>query len=135
PRGIAGLGYTMQRPTEDRFLVSRKELEDKLAVLLGGRAAERLVFEDVSSGAADEREKATAIARNMVTRFGMDETIGNVAYAESPRLLGMLTRHRRMEALRRPGAGGLFLPSHGHDHHRARRVLQNALRHASEQHV
>jgi cell division protease FtsH len=88
PRGIAGLGYTMQRPGEDRFLVSRRELQAKMAVLLGGRAAEKLVFDDVSTGAADDLEKATAIARNMVTRFGMDEKIGNVTYAEPQRFLG-----------------------------------------------
>ena len=80
PRGIAGLGYTLQRPTEDRFLMGRQELEDKMAVLLGGRAAEILIGGDVSTGAADDLAKATDIARGMVLRFGMDERLGPVAW-------------------------------------------------------
>jgi cell division protease FtsH len=84
PRGVGALGYTLQRPTEDRFLMSRQELKDRMAVLLGGRAAESLVFEEVSTGAADDLNKVTDIARNMVTRFGMDEKLGHVTY-ETPR--------------------------------------------------
>ena len=80
PRGIGALGYTLQRPTEDRFLMSRTELDSRLAVLLGGRAAETLVFGDVSTGAADDLAKATDIARSMVVRFGMVEELGQVAY-------------------------------------------------------
>jgi cell division protease FtsH len=80
PRGIGALGYTIQRPTEDRFLMTRAELEHKMAVLLGGRAAETLVFGEVSTGAADDLAKVTDIARSMVMRFGMDEALGNVAY-------------------------------------------------------
>ena len=80
PRGIGALGYTMQRPTEDRFLITRTELENRIAVLLGGRAAEQLAFGEISTGAADDLDKATEIARNMVTRFGMDETLGRVTY-------------------------------------------------------
>jgi cell division protease FtsH len=80
PRGIGALGYTIQRPTEDRYLMSRAELENKMAVLLGGRAAERLIFGEVSTGAEDDLAKVTEIARSMVTRFGMDETLGNVNY-------------------------------------------------------
>ena len=80
PRGVGALGYTMQRPTEDRFLVTKAELENKMAVLLGGRAAEEIVFEEISTGAADDLEKATEIARHMVTRFGMSETLGQVTY-------------------------------------------------------
>lgn len=80
PRGIGALGYTMQRPTEDRFLMSCKELTNKLAVLLGGRAAEALIFGDVSTGAADDLSKATEIARSMVTRFGMVKDIGPISY-------------------------------------------------------
>jgi cell division protease FtsH len=72
PRGIGSLGYTIQRPTEDRYLMTREELENRMAVLLGGRAAERLIFDELSTGAADDLAKATDIARNMVTRFGMD---------------------------------------------------------------
>ena len=89
PRGIGSLGYTIQRPIEDRFLMTRRELEDKMAVLLGGRAAESLVFSDVSTGAADDLAKVTDIARSMVMRFGMDATLGNVAYEHrQPSLLG-----------------------------------------------
>ena len=84
PRGISALGYTMQRPTDDRFLLGRNELRNKMAVLLGGRAAEALTFEDISTGAVDDIDKATEIARNMVTRFGMSEKLGQIAYV-SPR--------------------------------------------------
>lgn len=84
PRGIGALGYTMQRPTEDRFLMSREELENKLAVLLGGRAAETLVFDDISTGAADDLSKATDIARSMVTRYGMVKELGPVTYETDP---------------------------------------------------
>lgn len=79
PRGIGALGYTIQRPTEDRFLMSRRELQDKMAVLLGGRAAESVVFGEISTGAADDLVKATNIARSMVTRYGMDDTLGMVS--------------------------------------------------------
>jgi len=82
PRGIGALGYTIQRPTEDRYLMTREELENKMAVLLGGRAAEILVFGEISTGAADDLDKATDIARNMVTRFGMHEELGQMTYEE-----------------------------------------------------
>jgi cell division protease FtsH len=84
PRGVGALGYTLQRPTEDRLLVSRSELENRMAVLLAGRAAEALVFGEASTGAADDLNKATDIARNMVTRFGMHGVLGLVTY-ETPR--------------------------------------------------
>ncbi|WP_126444292.1 ATP-dependent zinc metalloprotease FtsH [Sulfuricystis multivorans] len=88
PRGIGALGYTIQRPTEDRYLMTREELENKIAVLLGGRAAEKLVFGKLSTGAADDLAKATDIARDMVTRYGMDEELGFIAYeAQRPRFL------------------------------------------------
>ncbi|MGD9725001.1 MAG: ATP-dependent zinc metalloprotease FtsH [Alphaproteobacteria bacterium] len=80
PRGISALGYTIQRPTEDRFLMTSEELEDRLAVLLGGRAAESVFFEHVSTGAADDLSKATGIARSMVARFGMNKALGQVSY-------------------------------------------------------
>jgi cell division protease FtsH len=80
PRGIGSLGYTIQRPIEDRFLMTRDELEAKLTVLLGGRAAERLVFDQLSTGAADDLAKATEIARSMVMHYGMDEHLGNATY-------------------------------------------------------
>jgi len=84
PRGIGALGYTIQRPTEDRFLMSREELAKKMAVLLGGRAAEQLVFDEVSTGAADDLSRATDIARSMVTRFGMGEKLGLATYESEP---------------------------------------------------
>jgi cell division protease FtsH len=80
PRGISALGYTIQRPTEDRFLMTQEELENKMAVLLGGRAAERIAFGHFSTGAADDLVKVTDIARSMVMRYGMDEKLGPVAY-------------------------------------------------------
>lgn len=86
PRGIGALGYTIQRPIEDRFLMTLKELSNKMAVLLGGRASEHLVFEHLSTGAADDLAKATDIARGMVTRYGMDEALGHVVYQEQPPL-------------------------------------------------
>lgn len=88
PRGIGALGYTLQRPTEDRFLMTRTDLEHKVAVLLGGRAAEKLVFGELSTGAADDLARATDIARDMITRFGMDEGLGYIAFeAQRPRFL------------------------------------------------
>jgi cell division protease FtsH len=83
PRGIGALGYTIQRPSEDRYLATRGELERRIAVLLGGRAAETLVFNELSTGAADDLAKATDIARDMVVRHGMDAAVGPVAI-ESP---------------------------------------------------
>src|SRR5205814_6188792 len=79
------LGYTIQRPTEDRFLMTREELENKMSVLLGGRAAEMIVFHHLSTGAADDLRKVTDIARSMVTRYGMSERLGSVAYDRDPR--------------------------------------------------
>ncbi|GAB3542990.1 ATP-dependent zinc metalloprotease FtsH [Noviherbaspirillum agri] len=90
PRGIGALGYTMQRPTEDRFLMTRKELEHKMAVLLGGRAAEHIIFGHLSTGAADDLAKVTDIARSMVTRYGMDHKLGNLVYDDDrPTYLGV----------------------------------------------
>jgi len=88
PRGIGALGYTIQRPTEDRYLMTREELENKMAVLLGGRAAEQLAFGHLSTGAADDLAKVTDIARSMVMRYGMHAKLGHVAYeAERPAFL------------------------------------------------
>ena len=81
PRGIGALGYNIQRPTEDRYLMTGEELENKMAALLGGRAAEMLVFNKLSTGAADDLGKVTDIARSMVMRYGMDETLGLATYA------------------------------------------------------
>ncbi len=84
PRGIGALGYTLQRPTEDRYLMTREELENKLAVLLGGRASEQIVFGHLSTGAADDLSKATEIARSMATRYAMVPELGHVAYETDP---------------------------------------------------
>ncbi|MHA1109087.1 MAG: ATP-dependent zinc metalloprotease FtsH, partial [Alphaproteobacteria bacterium] len=89
PRGVGALGYTIQRPTEDRFLISRDELLNRMAVLLGGRAAEQIAFGQISTGAADDLDKATGIARDMVTRFGMVSALGQVTYEpQRPAFLG-----------------------------------------------
>src|SRR6202000_3073806 len=85
PRGIGSLGYTIQRPTEDRFLMTRQELENKMAVLLGGRAAETIVFGELSTGASDDLSKVTDIARSMVTRYGMTSELGLIAYEKNQR--------------------------------------------------
>jgi cell division protease FtsH len=97
PRGVGALGYTIQRPTEDRFLMTREELESKMAVLLGGRAAEEVVFGHLSTGAADDLAKVTDIARSMVMRFGMVKALGHVAYEEerAPFLGGPLPQGHR----------------------------------------
>jgi cell division protease FtsH len=84
PRGIAALGYTQQQPTEDRYLMTRAELLDRLAVLLGGRVAEELVFKEISTGAQNDLQRATDIARSMVAEYGMSDSMGLVSY-ERPR--------------------------------------------------
>jgi cell division protease FtsH len=97
PRGVGALGYTIQRPTEDRFLMTREELENKMAVLLGGRAAEEVVFGHLSTGAADDLAKVTDIARSMVMRYGMVKSLGNIAYEDerSPFLAGQMFQKSR----------------------------------------
>ena len=85
PRGIAALGYTMQTPTEDRFLMSKTELLNKIATLLGGRAAEEIVFKEISTGAHNDLARATDIARSMVKEYGMSEKIGQVYFAREKR--------------------------------------------------
>ncbi len=108
PRGIGALGYTIQRPTEDRFLMTREELENKMAVLLGGRAAEHIVFGHLSTGAADDLSKVTNIARSMVMRYGMDAKLGHVSYdAERQSFLG---------------AGGVIPPERTYSEETAREI-------------
>jgi cell division protease FtsH len=85
PRGIGALGYTIQLPTEDRFLMTREELEHKMMVMLGGRAAELVVYDHLSTGAANDLQRVTDTARSMVTRYGMSEKLGSVAYERDPR--------------------------------------------------
>ncbi|MDR4506087.1 MAG: ATP-dependent zinc metalloprotease FtsH [Candidatus Scalindua sp.] len=85
PRGVAALGYTLQLPTEDRYLMTQKELEDRISVLLGGRAAESLIFGEVSTGAQNDLEKATEIAKKMVKFYGMSEKLGIVTFEQENR--------------------------------------------------
>ena len=80
PRGFGALGYTMQLPLEDRYLMTQQDLQSQLAVLLGGRSAEEIAFGEVSTGAQNDLQRATDIARAMVTEFGMSETLGVVNY-------------------------------------------------------
>ena len=104
PRGMGATGYTIQRPIEDRFLMTRDELENKMAVLLGGRAAEWLVFSHLSTGAADDTAKVTDIARAMVTRYGMSRAarprrwnVSN-AFLGNEALLGLKPQHDYAES-------------------------------------
>ncbi|HJU15170.1 MAG TPA: ATP-dependent zinc metalloprotease FtsH [Stellaceae bacterium] len=109
PRGIGALGYTIQRPTEDRFLMTRQELDNKMAVLLGGRAAEQIVFGELSTGAADDLQKVSEIARSIVTRYGMTPELGQVAYEKENRnFLGV------------PGAP--LTPEHSYSEETARQI-------------
>jgi cell division protease FtsH len=104
PRGIGALGYTIQRPTEDRFLLGDRELRNRIAVLMGGRAAEVLVFDgEVSTGAADDLQRATEVALEMVTRFGMAPELGQRTYARPPQsFLGLgVERERSAQATER----------------------------------
>ncbi|MDX1984427.1 MAG: ATP-dependent zinc metalloprotease FtsH [Bryobacteraceae bacterium] len=106
PRSIGALGHTLQLPTEERYLMTRSELEDRIAVMLGGRAAEEICHPDVSTGAADDLECASELARQMVTRFGMSVEMGKVAYGRSAQskylpLPGMEGRNYSDETARR----------------------------------
>lgn len=99
PRGVAALGYTQQTPTEDRYLLKQSELLDRLDVLLGGRIAEKIVFGDVSTGAQNDLQRATDMARQMITQFGMSEQLGLATYENMPNPLfdgtGMMPRDRK----------------------------------------
>jgi cell division protease FtsH len=95
PRGVAALGYTQQQPTEDRYLMTRAELLDRLDVLLGGRVAEEIIFGDVSTGAHDDLQRASDLVRHMVTQYGMSEELG----------LGTFERPRAALFLAGPGSG------------------------------
>ena len=86
PRGIAALGYTMQLPVDEKFLSTEEELKDQIAILLGGRAAEEIVFNDISSGASNDLERASEIARSMITRLGMSKALGPVTYGRRQEL-------------------------------------------------
>lgn len=91
PRGIAALGYTLQLPTEDRFLMTRSELENKISVLLGGRVAEEVIFHEVSTGAQDDLAKATDIAKSMVKTYGMSEKLGHISFESNSQPLFLQT--------------------------------------------
>ena len=98
PRGQAALGYTVQLPAEDRYLMTRAELADRITGLLGGRAAEQIVFGEVSTGAGNDLERATDIAQSMVRRYGMSDRLGPLAYGrdQSPVFLGReIMEHRK----------------------------------------
>ncbi len=127
-RGFGALGYTMQLPLEDRYLLTRGDLLNQLAVLLGGRSAEELVFEDVSTGAQNDLQRATDIARAMVTEYGMSDALGPVAYesARRPAFLNVPAPQERgpyaEETARRIDAEVTRLMTEAHE--RARRILR-----------
>ena len=104
PHGVAALGYTMQLPVTEKFLATENELRDQIATLMGGRSAEELVFGDTSSGAANDLERATEIARDMVTRLGMSESLGprHGGVGSSRCTWAAITPRRRTTASRRP---------------------------------
>lgn len=108
PRGVAALGYTMQMPLEDRYLMTFPELKDKIAALLGGRVAEELIVGEVSTGAANDLQQATDIASAMVREYGMSEAIGPVALGD----------RRRSAFLNQPGQGGGEMQGHSEHLHR-----------------
>ena len=83
PRGMSALGYTLQTPLEDRYLMSREELLGKIKGLLGGRAAEELTFGEISTGAANDLERANKIARNMILIYGMSKHLPNLSFVEN----------------------------------------------------
>jgi len=99
PRGVGALGYTQQTPTEDRYLLKQSELLDRLDVLLGGRVAEQIVYGDVSTGAQNDLQRATDMARQMITQFGMSEQLGLATYEDMPNPLfagpGLMPRQRK----------------------------------------
>jgi cell division protease FtsH len=127
PRGVAALGYTMQLPVIEKFLSTENELKDQLAILLGGRAAEEIVFGDISSGASNDLERASEIARDMVTRLGMSEKLGPVTYGHRQRSLylgGEYTEEKNYseEIARQIDAAVKTLVEEGH--RRARTILE-----------
>ncbi|MGA9756162.1 MAG: ATP-dependent zinc metalloprotease FtsH [Desulfobaccales bacterium] len=87
PRGIGALGYTMQLPTEDRYLMTKTELEDRMAVMMGGRVAEELIFNEISTGAQNDLYRATDVARSMVREYGMSERLGPITFERERRPL------------------------------------------------
>ena len=98
PRGMAALGYTLQLPTEDRFLMSETELEGQIATLLGGRSAEEVIFGSITTGASNDLQRATDLAERMVTTYGMSKVLGPLAYQQGQQntFLGGEMNSRRM---------------------------------------
>jgi len=106
PRGVAALGYTLQLPEEEKFLATEQELKDQMAILLGGRTAEAIVFGNVSSGAANDLEKASEIARNMVTQLGMSKKLGPLTWGKRQQLAFLWWRkHASVPKRSSPGNG------------------------------
>lgn len=99
PRGISALGYTLQLPTEDRYLLTRSELLDRLAVLLGGRVAEEIIFKEISTGAQNDLERATDIAMSMVREYGMSEKMGPMVFQEGRKPQFLELGHRTSREL------------------------------------
>ena len=129
PRSIGALGATLQLPTEDRYLLTRGELRDRLCVMLGGRAAEELILDDISTGAHNDLERASETARQMVTRFGMTEELGPVTYGrntsarflKTPVDLGEERNYSEETARAIDGAVRTLIDA---EHERARRILR-----------
>ena len=99
PRGIAALGYTQQLPTEDRYLMTRDELLDRLQILLGGRAAEEVIFGDISTGAQNDLQRASDIARSMVMEYGMSERLAFDLHPSAVKIprYGIRSRGKRIQ--------------------------------------
>jgi len=128
PRGVAALGYTLQLPVEEKFLSTGPELRDQLAILLGGRVAEETVFGDISSGAANDLERASEIARDMVTRLGMSEELGPLTWGRRQQSLYlggnyMEEKNYSEETARKIDEAVRALVEEAHD--RARGILDN----------
>jgi cell division protease FtsH len=126
PHSRGALGYTLQLPTEDRYLLTMEELEDRLAVMLGGRAAEKIVFGMISTGASDDIQRATELARRMVTEFGMSDKLGSVRYAgqELRYLGGAVTDSSGLSPHTQETIDGEVQRIVGAQYERAQRLLQ-----------
>ena len=127
PRGVAALGYTLQLPVSEKFLSTRDELKDQLAILLGGRAAEELVFVEISSGASNDLERASEIARDMVTRLGMCETLGPLTYGRRQQSLylgGDYIEEKNYSEDTAEKIDGAVKALVEEAHHRARKILE-----------
>jgi cell division protease FtsH len=129
PRGIGALGYTMQRPTEDRFLMTTQDLENRMAVLMGGRAAEEIVFGEISTGASDDIQKVTEVARDIVMRYGMEADLGNRVYsAQRQTFLGQFPAATSSSFQTRPSGRSTWRSRRGWNGLRLRQELLTAHR-------